>query len=223
MASQGAAASWLAAGRPATSKKQQPSQWFSHGFCTHSSTMKSIQGHWMLFLIIVLCTTTFTSSLLISRSDQWKESQSVQRLRSNHDNSLILGARNKTWAESRHLSPLIHHSYLQIQAAVQTSYTISVGNTHDGVANSNACSTTALLSTCNLRSAWALCLSKVRAVTCPSSASQAVSVTCAIILPTSSSIAFKSGNGGAMTLSALSSWASTCKNTLGNTELLQPS
>ena len=169
----------------------------------------------MLFFIIILCTTTFT----LPQPDQWKESQSIVRRHSNQD----IGARNKTWAESKHLSPLIHHSYLQIQAAVQTSYTISVGNTHDGTANSNACSTTASLSTCNLRSAWALCMSLVRAVTCPSSASQAVSVTCAIVLPTSSSIAFKSGNGGAMTLSALSSWASTCKNTLGNTELLQPS
>ena len=163
----------------------------------------------MLFFIIILCTTTFTSP----QPDQWKESQSIRRFTSQD-----IGARNKTWIEPRHLSPLIHHSYLQIQATVQTSYTISVGSTHDGTANSNACSTTALLSTCNLRSAWALCLSKVRAVTCPSSASQAVSVTCAIILPTSSSIAFKSGNGGAMTLSALSSWASTCKNTLGNTQ-----
>ena len=172
----------------------------------------------MLFFIIILC-TTFTLPSTLLRHDQWKESLSKQR-HTKQDTSLILGARNKTWAETRHLSPLIHQSYLQIQTTVQTNYNISVGNTHDGTANSNACSTTALLSTCNLRSAWALCLSKVRAVTCPSSASQAVSVTCAIVLPTSSSIAFKSGNGGAMTLSALSSWASTCNNTLGNTKSL---
>ena len=166
----------------------------------------------MLFFIIILCATTFT----LPQPDQWKESQSIVRRHTNPG----IGAKNKTWAESRHLSPLIHHSYLQIQAAVQTTYTVSVGNTHDGSANSNACSTTTLLSTCNLRSAWALCMSLVRAVACPSSASQAVSVTCAIILPTSGSIAFKSGNGGAMTLSALSSWASTCKNTLGKTRSL---
>ena len=175
------------------------------------SIMKSIRMNWMLFFIIILYSARFT----LPRPDQWKESQRVRLLTSQD-----LGARNKTWAESRHLSPLIHHSYLQIQAAVQTSYTISVGSTHDGAANSIACSTTTLLSTCNLRSAWALCMSLVRAVTCPSSASLAVSVTCAIVLPTSSSIAFKSGNGGAMTLSALSSWASTCKNTLGKTRSL---
>ena len=166
----------------------------------------------MLFFIIILCTTTFT----LPRPDQWKESLSIVRRHNNPGT----GAMNKTWTESKHLSPLIHHSYLQIQATVQTSYNISVGNTRDGTADSNACSITALLSTCNLRSAWALCMSLIQALTCPSSASQAVSVTCAIVLPASSSIAFKSGNGGAMTLSALSSWASTCKNTLGKTKSL---
>ena len=168
------------------------------------SIMKPIRVNWKMFFIILLCTTALTVPSITSRSDQWKEIQSVR-----HTPSL---------AESGHLSPLIHHSYLRIQAAVQTIYTISVGNTRDGSADSNACSTTSMLSTCNLRSAWALCMSLIQALTCPSSASQAVSVTCAIVLPASSSIAFKSGNGGAMTLSALSSWASTCKNTLGNTQ-----
>lgn len=116
--------------------------------------------------------------------------------------------------ESSPLSPSIHHAYLKIQAAVQKSYTIQVGNKNDGTANSNYCSSTALRSTCNLRSAWTLCMSLIQAITCPSSASQAVSVTCTIVLPSRSSIAFNSGHGGAMSLSALSSWSSTCRNTL---------
>ena len=168
----------------------------------------------MLFFIIVLCAVSYTSPSSASRYDPRKESLSRQR-KTNQDVSLVFGARNQTLVtESSHLSPLVHHAYLQIQAAVQTSYTIQVGNIKDGNADSNACSATALRSTCNLRSAWALCMSLIQAVTCPSSASQAVSVTCAIILPSSTSIAFNSGHGGAMSLSTLSSWASTCKNTL---------
>ena len=89
-----------------------------------------------------------------------------------------------------------------------------VGNIHDSVGNSNACSSTALLSTCNLRSAWALCMSLIHAVKCPSSADKALLVTCDIVLPSSSSIAFKKSYGSAMNLSALSSWSWSCNNTL---------
>ena len=174
----------------------------------------SIRVTWMLFFIIALCLVSYTSSVSTSRYDPRKESLSRQR-HTNQAASLVFGARNQTLSiESSPLSPLIHNAYLQIQAAVQKSYSIQVGNTNDGNANSNACSATALRSTCNLRSAWALCMSLIQAVTCPASASQAVSVTCAIALPSSSSIAFNSCHGGAMSLSALSSWASTCKNTL---------
>ena len=100
--------------------------------------------------------------------------------------------------------------YLQLHPVVKINYDILVGNIHDGPASSSACSTIALLSTCNLRSAWALCMTLIHAVTCPSSARQALLVTCNVTLPSSSSIAFNSGHGGAMDLSAVSSWASTC-------------
>ena len=173
--------------------------------------MKPIRVPWMLLLCILFCPATFALPSTPLRSDVRKESQSIRHSHlPYHDTSW-----NKTsLTESSPLSPLVHGSYLQIQAAVHTSYTILVGNTLDGPANTNACSTTALLSSCNLRSAWALCMLFIQTVTCPSSIDEALSVTCAIVLPASSSIAFNSGHGGAMSLSALSSWASMCSNTL---------
>ena len=137
-------------------------------FTMEFSTMKMIGVTWMLFFIIVLCAVSYTSPSSASRYDPRKESLSRQR-KTNQDVSLVFGARNQTLVtESSHLSPLVHHAYLQIQAAVQTSYTIQVGNIKDGNADSNACSATAFRSTCNLRSAWALCMSLIQAVTCPS-------------------------------------------------------
>ena len=104
--------------------------------------------------------------------------------------------------------------YLQLHPVVETSYSVLVGNANDGIANSNACSSTALLSTCNLRSAWALCMSLIHAVKCPLLADKALLVTCDIVLPSGSSIAFKKSYGSAMNLTALSSWSWSCNNTL---------
>ena len=178
----------------------------------------------LLFTFLICMAALCLSTTIASASDRHKNEKGIQQRHTdlhNQDNSPTYLPTAKASKAFPTYQPTVDELsayelssyYLHLHPVVETSYEISVGSIRDeSIADVNACSTTELLSTCNLRSAWALCMSLIQAVTCPSSASQAVSVACAIILPTSSSIAFKSGNGGAMTLSALSSWAPTCDN-----------
>ena len=87
-----------------------------------------------------------------------------------------------------------------------TSYTIQVGNFVDGTANSNSCDPNSKLSTCNVRSAWALCLSLISQQSCGNS----VVVSCAVVLPSGTTSVVNSGTYGALDLSALTSWATAC-------------
>ena len=180
---------------------------------------------WILFLILVCTTagslpTTSPSIRITHQTDVQEYLPSYQPTATYQPTAQLPPSSRPTAQVSPTFRPTILHGYqptafyLRLQPVVQTSHNILVGNIHDGIANSNACSTTALLSTCNLRSAWALCMSLIQAVICPSSADQALLVTCSIVLPASSSIAFNSSHGDAMNLSALSSWASSCNNTL---------
>ena len=61
-------------------------------------------------------------------------------------------------------------------------YVVRVGNLQDSQANPNQCSTTTTLSTCNVRSAWALCRSTINQVPCFSGGV----VSCTVVLPTNS-------------------------------------
>ena len=96
-----------------------------------------------------------------------------------------------------------------------TNYVIRVGSTIDGTSNSASCSYLSTLSSCNLRSAWALCQSLITTANCPSSGSQSTMlVTCAIVLPDTSTLHMQKayGNNG-LDLSGLSSWAASCQYT----------
>ena len=98
-----------------------------------------------------------------------------------------------------------------------TKYSVHVGNLIDGAANAAACSSSssaALQSSCNLRSAFSLCLNLITAVTCPSSGSQStMSVTCYIVLPGMSMQLLRAYGSNGLDVSRLSTWAATCQNT----------
>ena len=87
-----------------------------------------------------------------------------------------------------------------------TSYSVQVGNLMDSDVNTNGCSQSSKLSTCNVRSAWALCLSLIKQQSCGSLAI----VKCAVMLPSNTTSMVMSGTYGAMKLTALTSWATTC-------------
>ena len=98
-----------------------------------------------------------------------------------------------------------------------TSYIIHAGSTIDGIADVAACSSSSsvALTSCNLRSAWALCQSLITAVNCPSLGSQStLLVTCAIVLPSTSTIQVQKAYGSnGLDLSGLSTWAASCQHT----------
>ena len=85
------------------------------------------------------------------------------------------------------------------------SYTIQVGSLVNSAANSAGCSSSSKLSTCNVRSAWAYCMSLIHQQSCGNNAV----VNCAMVLP-SGTTSMISGQYGAMTLSTLTSWAAPC-------------
>ena len=100
--------------------------------------------------------------------------------------------------------------------ATTTNYLVHVGSTIDGTANVAACSSLPVaLSSCNLRSAWALCQSLITATTCPSSGSPSTMlVTCAIVLPSMSTIQMHQAYGSnGLDLSGLATWATSCQYT----------
>ena len=101
--------------------------------------------------------------------------------------------------------PTVSHSN-DWKVLTTTSYTIQVGNLVDGPANSNSCDPNSKLSTCNVRSAWALCLSLISQWSCGDSNV----VSCAVVLPSDTTSVVSSGTYGAMDLSALTSWAAAC-------------
>ena len=101
--------------------------------------------------------------------------------------------------------PMIHHSN-DWQVLSTTAYTIQVGNLVDSAGDSNGCSLSSKLSTCNIRSAWAYCMNLINQQACGNSAV----VTCAVVLPSNTTSKVMSGTYGAMDLSAIKSWASSC-------------
>ena len=98
-----------------------------------------------------------------------------------------------------------------------TNYIVSVGSTIDGTSNAAGCSSlsTTALSTCNLRSAWAKCLSLITTAMCPSSGSQStLLLTCAIVLPGTSTLQMlKTYGSNGLDFSGMSIWAASCQNT----------
>ena len=86
-----------------------------------------------------------------------------------------------------------------------TSYTILVGGFVDGEVMTDGCSTSSKLSTCNVRSAWAYCISLISQQSCGNNAA----VTCTVVLP-SNSTSVMNGNYKALNLSTLTSWATSC-------------
>ena len=100
--------------------------------------------------------------------------------------------------------PTIHHSN-DWQVLSTISYTIQVGNLVDSEVNSDGCSTSSKLSTCNVRSAWAYCMFLINQQSCGNNAV----VNCAMVLP-SGTTSMMSGTYRALNLSTLTTWAATC-------------
>ena len=96
------------------------------------------------------------------------------------------------------------------------AYTVNVGNFTDGPADPTACSTTSPpLPTCNLRSAWALCLARIHETTCPSSAASPLALSCTVTLPAFSTSEIRGKVYGTVVnvTAALATWASLCQFT----------
>ena len=97
-----------------------------------------------------------------------------------------------------------------------TNYIVRVGSSIDGTANAAACSSSSsvALSTCNLRSAWALCQSLITAMTCPSSGSPSILLlTCSVVLPGTSTLQMMKAYGSnGLDVTGLTTWASSCHN-----------
>ena len=81
--------------------------------------------------------------------------------------------------------------------ATVLNYIIGVGNLQDSDANPSQCSTTATLSTCNVRSAWALCLSTIAALPCTARpGTEGLPTSCKVVLPANSISTIKGAQYG---------------------------
>ena len=102
-------------------------------------------------------------------------------------------------------------SYTSPDWGQRLSYTITVASSDDRSSDSTLCSSSGALSTCTLRSAWALCMLLVTAVTCPATVRDALLVQCNIILPNRFSTLMQDTFGPSPLTT--SSWALTCDHT----------
>ena len=89
-----------------------------------------------------------------------------------------------------------------------TSYTIQVGSLVDSAADSNTCNPSTKLSSCNVRSAWALCVSLINQQACGNNAA----VSCTVVIPSNTTITM-SGANGALDLTLLQPMATNCIRT----------
>ena len=143
-----------------------------------------------------------THNGVISSFDPWL-------LSSNIDSDVL----NQDWNHRISSHRVVQSQDVTLQTT-NTVYTVLVSSTAtDGAASSSNCANDGItaLSTCTLRSAWTWCMNQIASTTCSGSNGNLWSVSCRVILPSTSTSRMISTNGGTLTLSsAMTTWLTSC-------------